>query len=1057
MKNNLSKKALNITRIAVCSALIIFAFSGRYFQSFLKDVANFFLGSFGMAFYGVMVALIVACSFSLSHKRVRIPTKYIVHFSLLFLTVVLFVHTLTTMYLPTEYSEYAHLVYNYYDLVPTMGGVVFGSIAYAIKTVLSTVGAIILYVILLVVNVFVIGDFFYCYATGNLVLKTPSEHHRDDENTQPQQPVSVVQAQPQQQPRTPREKAYSVLFENETDDYERQSGNTMQYPDLPQDSDTPISRQDATNILFGTSVDSARPQPFAPIESSSLFGGDVQPDTRSDDRQAASSFFDVKPQEPANQGRQDVSASDYFSSSSFVQQTPTDNSSWLISNNDHAELSRPQEPVEPKQEFGFSPIGSMQNDGIVEPFVSPTANTQKPKQQEPANTAWQPTPIVDYDGKQEGYIPAKPVVSVDEPVVEEPPVANEATQAAVVEQAPAKPAEPIVSTPAFEQPKVEPIIIPQPVATQPEQVDVTEIVTDEPQSTFRPEPTPTVVEPTVEQNDEPPFAVEEPAPESDDEDEMVVVPTEKIVKGGIQTGFDVVSKKEAEQQPKIHKYLKYNEPPMELLSEPQPYVDLEEEDRQAAADAIIRKLSVFGIEIELDKIIVGPAFSRYMFKVLSLKTRMGDFARYSDDIKACLEAPEDIRIEAPVHGTNLVGIEVANRKKGSVALRAVLESPEFQESKGKLTFAIGQDIMGKPIIRDLAKFPHLLVAGQTGSGKSVALNCLIVSLMYKYGPEYLRFVMVDPKLVELSRYNGIPHMLTAETITKTNDALAAMDYLVNEMENRYKLFQSMRVGDITDYNNRINPQTTQKLPYIVYIVDELADLMMTCKQALEQKIGRLAAKARAAGIHLVLATQRPDVKVITGNIKANLNARIALTVSSQFDSRTIIDCGGAEKLLGRGDMLLMDPSAPDLERIQGAYVGNDEIREIVECLKNQNESFFDPTASEQIFVTEAQEAEAARQAQEEAESAAGKENAPDKLAKKALRFWLERNSGKASISSLTRSLSIGFSRAGRIFDYMQKMHYIEEPPANEPSTKPVKVLVTLDDLDSLFPDLDDEL
>ncbi len=1055
MKNNLSKKAFNITGIAVCSALIIFVFSGRYFQSFLKDVANFFLGSFGMAFYGIMVAFIVACSFSLSHKRIRIPTKYIVHFSLLFLTVVLFVHTLTTMYLPTEYSEYAHLIYNYYDLVPTMGGVVFGSIAYAIKTVLSTVGAIILYVISLVINVFVIGDFFYCYATGNLVLKTPSEHHRDDENVQPQQqqPVSVVQQQTQpQQPRSPREKAYSVLFENEADDYERQSDNTMQYPDLPQDSDTPISRQDATNILFGTAVDTSRQQPFTPIEPSSLFGGNVEPtDVRSDDRQAASSFFDVKPQTSANQGRQDISASDYFSSSGFVQHPSTDNSSWLISNNDSPELSRPHEPTQPKEEFGFGSVGSMQkDDGVVEPFIAPNANTTKP--QEPVQSAWQPTPIVDYDGVQEGYIPAKPVVPVDEPAVDERPVV-EATQTPAAEQPFVEPAP---STVAFEQPKEAPIIIEEKSpASQPEQVDITEIVVDEPQSTMPSDEPATTFEASAHV-DEPTIEVVEPTQEPD-EDEMVVVPTEKMVKGGIQTGFDVVSKKEAEQQPKIHKYLKYNEPPMELLSEPQPYVDLEEEDRRAAADAIIRKLSVFGIEIELDKIIVGPAFSRYMFKVLSLKTRMGDFARYSDDIKACLEAPEDIRIEAPVHGTNLVGIEVANRKKGSVALRAVLESPEFQESKGKLTFAIGQDIMGKPIIRDLAKFPHLLVAGQTGSGKSVALNCLIVSLMYKYGPEYLRFVMVDPKLVELSRYNGIPHMLTAETITKTNDALAAMDYLVNEMENRYKLFQSMRVGDITDYNNRINPQTTQKLPYIVYIVDELADLMMTCKQALEQKIGRLAAKARAAGIHLVLATQRPDVKVITGNIKANLNARIALTVSSQFDSRTIIDCGGAEKLLGRGDMLLMDPSAPDLERIQGAYVGNDEIREIVECLKNQNESFFDPTASEQIFVTDAQEAEAERQAQEEAESTAGKENGPDRLARKALRFWLERNGGKASISSLTRSLSIGFSRAGRIFDYMQKMHYIEEPPANEPSTKPVKVLVTLDDLDKLFPGFDDEL
>ena len=351
------------------------------------------------------------------------------------------------------------------------------------------------------------------------------------------------------------------------------------------------------------------------------------------------------------------------------------------------------------------------------------------------------------------------------------------------------------------------------------------------------------------------------------------------------------------------------------------------------------------------------------------------------------------------------------------------------------------------------KLTNIIEAILFASGKSVALNCLIVSLMYKYGPEYLRFVMVDPKFVELSRYNGIPHMLTSETITTTNDALAGMDYLINEMEARYQLFKQNAVGNIGEYNSRINPRITQRLPYLVFIVDELADLMAASKQSFEIKLQRLAQKSRAAGIHIVLATQRPDVKTITGTIKANLPCRMALKVSSPADSTTIINGGGAEKLLGKGDMLFMSPGSPDLLRVQGAYVSNDEIRGLVEYARETNEVYFDDKISEEIFVSQKQAEE--ETAKQDGPKDGSKETQVDQLCKKALRFWLEKQGGRASIASIQRNLGIGFNRAGRIMDTLQKMGYVETLSANEPNSKPLRVLISLEEVDGLFPDLPD--
>ena len=401
------------------------------------------------------------------------------------------------------------------------------------------------------------------------------------------------------------------------------------------------------------------------------------------------------------------------------------------------------------------------------------------------------------------------------------------------------------------------------------------------------------------------------------------------------------------------KHHTYNFPPMELLNEPMAVVDADADYRVKVAQSIVSKMAVFGIRIQLADMIVGPTVTRFEFDVLSPHTRMSEFERFSVDIEACVETCDNVRIEAPVQGTRRVGIEVANRVKRPVLLREVLESDVFQNREGKLIFAIGQGINGETITADLAEMPHMLITGRANTGKSMALNSLIVSLMYKYGPEYVRFVMADPKFVELSRYNGVPHMLTKETITSNGDAFAAMDYLIDEMESRYMLFRQKDLSNICEYNNSLGSDE-EKLPYLVFIVDELSDLMSANKKAFECKLVRLAPKSRAAGIHIVLATQRFDDKTISGVIKANMPCRMTFKVSSSYDSMIAMSWRGAEKLLDKGDMLFATPGLIDLLRVQGAYVSNEEIRNVVKYLRENNETHYDSDINDKIFVSNKQ-------------------------------------------------------------------------------------------------------
>ena len=387
-------------------------------------------------------------------------------------------------------------------------------------------------------------------------------------------------------------------------------------------------------------------------------------------------------------------------------------------------------------------------------------------------------------------------------------------------------------------------------------------------------------------------------------------------------------------------------------------------------------------------------------------------------------------------------IKDAQRKKGLVTLHDMLNGDEYKNSKGKLTFVVGKDTNGKDIVTDLTNLPHLLIAGMTGSGKSTVLNSLIVSLANKYSPDYVKFLLIDTKFAELTRYDGMPHMLTRESIKTSRDAFAALDYLKAEMEHRYDLFRSSGVGNIVEYNT----QSKEQLPYIVCAIEEIADIMDYDKRLFEVRLIRLAQKCRASGIHLVLATHRPDVKTISGTVKASIPARIALTVCSKFDSVTIIGNQGAEQLKGRGDMLFYDATFAEPIRVQGAFVSSEEIRIAVNEFKKKYLCKFNKDVESAILSSKINST---------ATVAPTGNTQVDPLCRKALRFWLEKQGGRASIASLQRNLGIGFNRAGRIMDYCQKMGYVEQPGPNDPIAKPLMVLVIIDDLPRLFPDQED--
>lgn len=454
-------------------------------------------------------------------------------------------------------------------------------------------------------------------------------------------------------------------------------------------------------------------------------------------------------------------------------------------------------------------------------------------------------------------------------------------------------------------------------------------------------------------------------------------------------------------------------------------------------------LQTFGVKVTVTDISQGPSVTRYELQP-EQGVKVSKIVGLADDIKLNLAAT-DIRIEAPIPGKAAIGIEVPNKENTAVALRDLLESAEFRDFSSNLAFAVGKDIAGKVVVADIAKMPHMLIAGATGSGKSVCINTLIMSILYKAHPDDVKLIMVDPKVVELNVYNGIPHLLIP-VVTDPKKAAAALHWAVSEMTERYKKFADFNVRDLKGYNQKIENMKEQgdetaltKMPQIVIIVDELADLMMVAPGEVEESICRLAQLARACGIHLIIATQRPSVDVITGLIKANMPSRVAFSVSSGVDSRTILDMNGAEKLLGKGDMLFYPQGYSKPARIQGAFVSDKEVSDVVDFLKNQ--------AIGNVYAEEVEEKIKSMGTGSSAVSGGESGNSLDEYFADAGRFIIEKD--KASIGMLQRVFKIGFNRAARIMDQLCEYGVVGE----EEGTKPRKVLMSETEFEQLVEEI----
>lgn len=503
-----------------------------------------------------------------------------------------------------------------------------------------------------------------------------------------------------------------------------------------------------------------------------------------------------------------------------------------------------------------------------------------------------------------------------------------------------------------------------------------------------------------------------------------------------EAGNEVLKEiKQTEEKPKKP----YVIPPLDLLKKETSVAGQSEQEFKDTAIKLQQTLRNFGVGVTVTNISCGPTVTRYELHP-EQGVKVSRILSLADDIKLNLAAA-DIRIEAPIPGKAAVGIEVPNKVNSMVYLRDLLESPEFRNHKSTLAFAVGKDIGGQVVVADLAKMPHLLIAGQTGSGKSVGINTMIMSLIYRSSPDDVKLIMIDPKVVELSVYNGIPHLLIP-VVTDPKKAAGALNWAVSEMMDRYNKFASSNVRDLKGYNAKVQTiidsgdipadQIPKKLPQLVIIIDELADLMMVASNEVEDAVCRLAQLARAAGIHLVIATQRPSVNVITGVIKANVPSRIAFSVASGVDSRTILDMNGAEKLLGNGDMLFYPSGYPKPLRVQGAFVSDGEVSNVTEFLKEQNEDSGYNTEIEKKLT------------QSSFGGGSGGQNERDALFTDAGKFIIEKD--KASIGMLQRMFKIGFNRAARIMDQLAEAGVVGE----EEGTKPRKILMSMEEFEEFL-------
>ncbi|MCU5277232.1 DNA translocase FtsK, partial [Bacillus cereus] len=593
-------------------------------------------------------------------------------------------------------------------------------------------------------------------------------------------------------------------------------------------------------------------------------------------------------------------------------------------------------------------------------------------------------------------------------------VENRPVQQVVAEpQVEEQPMQQVVAEPQVEEQLVQQVVVESQVEEQPMQQVVAEPqVEEQPMQQVVAEPQ--VEEQSVQQ------VVAEPQMEEHPVQQVVEEQVQKPISSTeVQEKAYVVNQRENDMRNVLHTPPTYTVPPLALLSIPQQSALDNTEWLDEQKELLDTTFNNFHVGAHVINVSQGPAVTRFEVQP-DPGVKVNKITNLSDDIKLSLAA-KDIRIEAPIPGKSAIGIEVPNKESKPVFLREILRSPVFTKSESPLTVALGLDISGDPIVTDIRKMPHGLIAGATGSGKSVCINAILTSILYKAKPHEVKLMLIDPKMVELAPYNSVPH-LVAPVITDVKAATAALKWAVEEMERRYELFAHAGARDLTRYNTIVSEREIpgETLPYIVIVIDELADLMMVAPGDVEEAICRIAQKARACGIHLLVATQRPSVDVITGLIKSNIPTRIAFTVSSQVDSRTIIDIGGAEKLLGRGDMLFLGNGTSKPVRVQGVYVSDDEIEKTVDHVRKQMKPNYLFKQEDLLAKTEQAESE-------------------DELFFEACQFVVEQ--GGASTSSVQRKFRIGYNRAARLIEEMQSQGIISEARG----TKPRDVLISEDE------------
>ncbi|MBU5481530.1 DNA translocase FtsK [Blautia sp. MSJ-19] len=666
-------------------------------------------------------------------------------------------------------------------------------------------------------------------------------------------------------------------------------------------------------------------------------------------------------------------------------------------------------------------------------LLSPPIDKKKKKrriQRTPENPVQEKTEIteqavVESEGQDAGWNLAEQAapqesMQTELPALEKEPITELVPQADEFEIHRAEPQEAYVEAEESEESAVPEQDIYQEAIVEPEmQEDYPELSAQEMQETYTDPVSETVPE-------------EVPQPESKASSQPVRNPksSQKEIESGIQN-----IQKEITQQNEVIKK-EYHYPPLKLLKrgDGKSQGDSDEHLRKTAKK-LQDTLHNFGVNVTVTNVSCGPTVTRYELQP-EMGVKVSKIVNLADDIKLNLATP-DIRIEAPIPGKAAVGIEVPNKENHAVMLREILQSQEFQTAKSKLSFAVGKDIAGKPVVTDIAKMPHLLIAGATGSGKSVCINTLIISILYKASPEDVKLIMIDPKVVELSVYNGIPHLFIP-VVTDPKKAAGALNWAVTEMMSRYNTFAEYSVRNLQEYNRKVEgmripegEERPEKMPQIIIIVDELADLMMVAPGEVEDAICRLAQLARAAGIHLIIATQRPSVNVITGLIKANMPSRIAFSVSSGVDSRTILDMNGAEKLLGKGDMLFYPQGYQKPARLQGAFVSDEEVSSIVDFLAEKNPGTqYNSQIEQQVNTASA------------AGGGASSGDDRDVYFVDAGKFIIEKE--KASIGMLQRMFKIGFNRAARIMDQLCDAGVV----GPEEGTKPRKVLMSAEEFEN---------